>query len=311
MSFGDTFLRQPDLFPGRHGGEPWGHDSFAIGCAGGPYALRGLAPDQAAGLRHRFGSSAPGPAAVEVRVFRAAAADFRPLDLRGFENHLELDRGPEEIRIAGLELMARLGRGGPLRASLWTSATGGEAFRGVAENLLRLVVAYRLLELGGVLLHSAALSTAGGAHVFVGASGAGKSTLARLGAAAGLRPLSDDLNAVLPAAGGAVVAPLPFTGDLPPPPAGPSLPLASLARLEKGDENRRTPLGPAALLAALAACSPYVNGDRERLDDLFGVLARLAGEVPGWVLTFRRDGGFHRLLAGAGDGARAAAEVAA
>jgi hypothetical protein len=310
MSFGATFLRAPDLFPGRNAGEPWGSSAFAVECAGGPYLFGGLLPEQAEGLARRFGAPARPPAGalagppagaptIEVRVFRAAASDFRRFDLRGFDNHLDLDHRPAAVRMAGLDLMARLDRE-PLRASLWTCATDGETFRGAAENLLRVVVAYRLLELGGVLLHSAALAAPGadaaGVHLFVGASGAGKSTLARLGVEAGLRPLSDDLNAVLPAAGGAAVAPLPFTGELAPPPPAPPLPLASIARLEKGDENRRRPLAPGALLASLAACAPYVNTDGERLDDLFGSLERLVAAVPGWVLSFRRDGGFHELL---------------
>ncbi len=302
MSFGATFLRAPDLFPGRHGGETWGEAAFAVDCAGGPYVFRGLRPEQAAGLVRRFGASSLAhrrcEPAVEVRVFRAAVEDFRRFDLRGFENRLDLDHGPETVRMAGLDLMARLDRR-PLRASLWTCATEGETFRGAAENLLRVVVAYRLLELGGVLLHSAALlgpSPYAEVHLFAGPSGAGKSTLARLGVEAGLRPLSDDLNAVLPAAGGFAVAPLPFTGDLAPPPPGPLRPLASIARLRKGVENRREPLAAGAALATLAACSPYVNGDAQRLDDLLTALERLVAAVPGWTLTFRRDGGFHALL---------------
>ena len=41
----------------------------------------------------------------------------------------------------------------------------------------------------------------------------------------------------------------------------------------------------------------HADSTVRRLDDLLGSLERLVAAVPGWVLTFRRDGGFHELLA--------------
>src|SRR6185369_17923284 len=100
-----------------------------------------------------------------------------------------------------------------LSAALWTSEDGLLVERGIFENLLRIVVAYHMLELGVVLLHSAALADERGAHVFFGPSGAGKSTISRLGSAAGRSVLSDDMNALRIADDAVVVEKLPFAGD--------------------------------------------------------------------------------------------------
>ena len=111
MSFGDGFLRLPDLFPGRHSGEPWGDRAVAVAVAGGPYLFTGLSATQEAAVRDRFAGlcrDADAAAAVVCQVFRAPATDFLDRDVRGWEYTLDMEHAPGGVLLAGLRLMARL-----------------------------------------------------------------------------------------------------------------------------------------------------------------------------------------------------------
>jgi hypothetical protein len=66
------------------------------------------------------------------------------------------------------------------------------------ENVVKLLMADWLIEQGGLLVHSVAVSCSGQACLFTGPSGAGKSTLGALCAAAGWQLLGDELVAVRP-----------------------------------------------------------------------------------------------------------------
>ncbi|MDH3255846.1 MAG: hypothetical protein OEM62_12690, partial [Acidobacteriota bacterium] len=161
----------------------------------------------------------------------------------------------------------------------------------------RLVVAYRLNQLGGVLLHSAGVVRASRAYLFLGRSGAGKTTISRISRAAGLEVLSDDMNAVLPSVGGAVVEKLPFAGDL-----GQTGSragggdLAALFRLEKAAAHNLRPLSEPEAVALLVSCSPYLNADPHRTDELLHNARRLLRGCTANVLAFRPDPDFWKLL---------------
>ena len=299
MSFGDEFLRHPDLFPGRRSGEPWGEESLALDVAGGPYHFSGLAASQAAALKERFGRLCrTSETGVPTAVFRAPAADFVDLDTRGWEYTLALDHAERCVRVAGLRLMARLdwapGLSGGLAGGLWTPEVAGEEWTSVLENYLRLLAAYRLLAGGGLLLHSAGVTDGDSVWLLLGPSGAGKTTASRLCLAAGAEVLSDDLNAVIFKPGGEgeipFVARLPFTGDLGERQGSPgepgSYPLQGVVRLRQGPGVGLVPLSRASALAALMAAAPYANRDPFRREDLLGVCERLALAVPAWELTF-------------------------
>jgi len=69
----------------------------------------------------------------------------------------------------------------------------------LGELALRLAYYLTTARQGGLLVHSSALASAGGVGLLAcGKSGAGKSTLARLGRAAGLRLLTDEVVQVFP-----------------------------------------------------------------------------------------------------------------
>ena len=301
MTFASRFLANPDLFPARRSGEIWGTGRVVLDLPGGPYRFAGLNAEQTAAVQARFGAycreSEENPG-VEGLVLRAAEVDFLRFSTAGWEYGLDFDHGPAAVRLAGIRLMGRLEWRPGLAAALWTPDGGSDAFAGIFENLLRVLVAYRLLEAGGAVLHGAALAGPGGGHLFLGRSGAGKSTLSRLAAEQGAEVLSDDLNALVSDEGEVRLVKLPFTGDWgdAASPRAP-LPLAALHRLEKSGEDALTPLPRAAALALAVACAPFVNADPCRRDALLAVLDRLLPpDLPTWTLAFSLRGSFWPIL---------------
>ncbi|HVG10014.1 MAG TPA: hypothetical protein VNM67_20095, partial [Thermoanaerobaculia bacterium] len=218
------------------------------------------------------------------------------IDTRGWEYGLDFDSGPSSVRLAGLDIVGRLDWRPMLRGALWTPVGGGDRFPGIFENFCRVLVAYRLHELGGAVIHGAAVVDGGEARLFAGPSGAGKSTVSRMAVERGLTVLSDDLNALLP---GSILAGLPFTGDLEN--GGGSrarYPLRALLRLEKDTEDRLRPLGRAETAACLLACSPFVNADPARHAALLSTVLDLMDGVPAYALRFSLSGRMWSILPG-------------
>ncbi len=306
MSFGATFLHNSDLFPARRSGEAWGERRLVLALPGGPYRFDGLNDVQEAIVLEKFGGFRveASEAAVESRIFRAPESDFRDFDRRGWHYSLDFDYGPDAVRIAGLRLVARLDWRPALAGALWTPDGGGDHFAGIFENFCRVLVAYRLLEQGGAVVHSAGVvrrvQSAEDALLFVGHSGAGKTTVSRMSLDRGATVLSDDLNALLPAlADGPILEALPFTGDLGGQvSAGARFPLRALMRLEKSPAESLAPLSRAEAVATLLACCPFVNVDPHRRGDLLANLAGLAAGLPSYALRFSLSGAMWGILPG-------------
>jgi hypothetical protein len=279
MRFGERFLQRPDDFPRCSGGDAWGRGTVTLRFSGGPYTFSGLRSDQECAVRERFqGFCEPAggdDAVVVCRVYRCPSEIFRRFDLRGWEMSLDGSHSLGEVRAVGLDLMARLDwQDKALSAALWTPSAGGPWFAGVLENVFRMLVAYRLLEIGGLLLHSAALSRGDAAWVFPGRSGAGKSTLAALAAAQGCAVLSDDLNALVPDGSRFTVEGVPFAGDQRAT-SRELRPLAGVGLLRQGASVGFTPASRGEAIAGLLSCAPYVNQDPHRLEALAANVARL------------------------------------
>jgi hypothetical protein len=322
MSFGARFLRHPERFPERPRGDAWGDRELRLDLPGGPYQLLGLSAGQEDGVLATFPAArglvgralpaaAVGDAPIPIQLLRCTPEEFLPVDVRGWDYGLDFDWAPAAVKLAGLGLQGRLDwRSGSLglAGALWTHEDGGERFPGVFENFLRVLVAYRLLELGGAVLHSAGVLRDGAAFLFLGRSGAGKTTAARLSLAQGAEVLSDDLNALMigdaegdarDGAVGCVVLKLPFTGDLGERRAlRPPLPLGGLLRLAQDSADALAPLSRAETLACLLACAPFVNVDphrRERLEQV--LLALAAAAAPrAYTLRFSLSGGFWTII---------------
>ena len=292
--FGRLFLRYPELFPARPAGEPWGDETVAVDFAGGPYVFTGLCRPQAAELGRRFGPmvlEAPPREATSIRLFRADPAELKDVDLRGWSYTFDRDYQAHAVRVAGLHFMARVDFEPVMRGALWTPFTDGSYFLAQVENFFRLLVGYRLLDLGGVLFHSAGAASAGRGYLFLGHSGAGKTTISRKSLAEGREVLSDDMNALCPLddSGRPAVEKLPFAGDLGRIPSPRRrFPLHGLFRLRKG-EPRIAPLSRSQAVAFLIGCAPFVNVDPFRIERLTDNLTSLLGHHPLAELTFAKD----------------------
>jgi hypothetical protein len=168
----------------------------------------------------------------------------------------------------------------------------------VLENFLRILLAHQVQRVGGMLLHSAGLVVDGRVLLFVGASNAGKTTLARKALAGGAGVLSDDVNLVLPAAGGYAVHAVPLSGELrrrcTSRPG--SLALAGLLLLEQGRQLNAVPVGAAAAVSGLFAQSPFANADEHETEGLLNALARLVAHTPVARLTVALDDPFHSII---------------
>lgn len=302
MTFGESFLHHPDLFPARLSGDSFGTAGLRLEIAGFSFALTGLSAAQAAAATEHYRELLlPLPAAegdTRLKLFRAPEEDFRDFDLVGWQTTFDFDHGPDSVRWTGRRSMARLELAGERRAALWTPAGGADPeFLGILENTLRVVVAYRCLAAGGALFHSAGVHAGAQAWLFVGPSGAGKSTLCGLSQEAGHQVLSDELNALFLVDGELRLAQLPFAGDF----GGvklerASFPLAGIFLLRQGPEVRLDAVDPGRAIGALVAASPFVNGDALRLDRLLDNLGRIAGATAVRQLTFRLDPGFWSIL---------------
>lgn len=293
------FVRYPELFPARLSGERWGENSITIDFAGGPYRFDGLSMSQLAAIQPAFGSLlvATESANVTVSIFRAAGSDFLPPVFDRGIYELAFTYASSTIAVSGPSFMGRVELTDGMRAAVWTSAESESAFPIVFENFFRLIVAYRLLLEGGLLLHSAGVVADGQASILFGPSGAGKSTAARLSLEAGYTILSDDLNAVARVGDSFEVAQVPFAGDL-----GrvvrtcERVPLRNVFRLQQGSSHRKESLAAGQGVAMLVAAAPFVNMDPYRADTLLDVALDLVDRRPIETLHFKKDAGFMRVV---------------
>ncbi|MFT5609519.1 MAG: hypothetical protein ACI9WC_000206 [Arenicella sp.] len=165
----------------------------------------------------------------------------------------------------------------------------------VVENVLRVFTAYKAVESGGVILHSAGLVHDEQAYIFVGRSNAGKTTLTRKAYKYGAKVLSDDINMVLPCSNksGFNAHAVPFSGEfgrtLEHANSRESYPLAALVLLEQGELLRVTTAERSDAVAKLLVGSPFVNMDTKQAPLLFDAVTDLAAKVPVLRLQSARD----------------------
>ena len=285
----------------------WGNDDRSVRVQSMRFDFIGLEASQAAKIDQRFGSF--------IVLMPGGAADFSCQCWHGEPEVLSIEQttNPKneyqpwiEYRADGLVVSGYnftssfdFAAGGAL-SQLCTSAPEPLAGADVFDNYLRLAAAYAALARGGLLLHSAGVVIAGRAWLALGRSNAGKSTFARAALAAGLPILSDDINILLPAAGGGFAAgPVPLTGDLrdqgPQDPHA-SYPVGGLLWLHQGEAPAVAPTSAGERVARVLACAPFLNVDPYRLEAVLGVIDDLLAYVPIRVLSFRRDQGFEVLI---------------
>jgi hypothetical protein len=157
----------------------------------------------------------------------------------------------------------------------------------LVDTLIRTAVGAHLLSRGGLLVHGAAVAVDGAAHLFPARSGSGKSTLA---ARAG-HPLSDEVSALEPGAGGFLVHATPWWIS-----RGGAARLAGIYAIAWGGEGtaplRRTAVRQIVTNLVLPLDSP-VNRGRA-----LAAAAAAAGSVPFARFSFQPDSDIDRLLRG-------------
>jgi hypothetical protein len=290
-----TYLADPAAFPTRTEGVPWGAEEARFEAAGIPFRVPGLSALQRRTIEGLFPGPCPRAPRVDISLFRVEGSVFRTIDTRGWNYSLDFDYGPNHTHLVGMDWMARLEwKGSSVSAGMWVATEEPGAFHGAFENFLRVLTAHVHLFDGGILLHSAAVVSAGAAHLFVGLSGAGKTTISHASHALGRTVVSDDLNVVT---SGFALGGSSFFSEIGSRHDG-SFPLRGIYRLEKGTEDALRPMGEAEALASLIACSPFVNHSRFLAHRLWLNLSALVRKVRGQVLTFRRDVTFWPLIEG-------------
>ncbi len=288
----------------------WGNETISLTLPSCEVAIEGLSPGQREQIAREYSDfrTATGGSGRRVDIRCRAGRLPRPSTLPAevFTGHGEyaprIARSGGRVEIVGFDSVAQLERAGPnpARAILAVAREQELARAFVLENFLRIVAAYRALDRGGVLLHSAAVVHRGRAFLFCGRADAGKTTLARKAAAAGARVLSDDINLVMPAHGGYHVHRVPFTGEFGRQAAvageAAAYPLGGLALLEKAVATSALPVRPAAAMAGLLGGCPFVNGDPEELTALMGILADLLAGTPVLRVGVAREDSFATIM---------------
>ncbi|WP_456380102.1 hypothetical protein [Thiolapillus sp.] len=302
MRFAEEFLHHADGFSHEQQDTPWGEKDITIDFLGGPYVFDGLNQAQINVIKQRFSelicTAANGKApAIHTHICKLPETHFKIINTKDWEYWLDFDYQQRYLRIAGLRFIAHVQLEPHIEAWMWTPDDKKLVANSAFENIFRVIVAYRLLARGGMVLHSAGLARDKKAWLFIGRSGAGKSTISRLGESSGLTILSDDMNAIVPQDEQYLTEQLPFAGE-----HGQTaltkgkFSVQAVYYLQKSDNNRLRETPAAKRLAELMVCSPFVNSDPYRYAVLAKNLAALRKKTEGGNLEFRLDGGFQKLL---------------
>lgn len=265
--------------------------------------MEGISRTQAQILGIETGPSAdPGAVDLRVRVWQAAESQRGTFVRMSDPIPMWWETVPGEIHIAERFFLASVSRDEttPRAADFWTFSETAPGFAAAITNFTRLVLSSGFSFPGTYLLHSSAFALRDGkAALFFGPSGAGKSTLGSFVVGAGYAALSDDLNLVeMPDDQDVFIQAFPWAGDHGPRRFHdiPSYPLGGIFRLEKGDRHEVLPLSQAQAVAGLASCSPFVNAEPGRYEQLLDSLEELVRRVPVFTLRFRKDAGFLNLV---------------
>jgi hypothetical protein len=295
--FGERFLVSPSMFPARIAGEPFGSSHTIVDLPGDVFAIEGLDDPQLARLTERFAtriSSLPGT--FGLQMFRASASDFLTIDTAGWEYRVDLEFTPDGFNAVGIDFMARVDLSGR-RCGIWCAGDPLTTWS-IVENVLRPLVAIRLFDSGGLLVHSASVVLEDRGLLFAGRSGAGKSTISAAALRDGHAVVSDDLNAVVRDSDRFILAPIPFTGDVHPGATSRhQARLTAIVDLAKGDRETLVPIRQVDAAALLVRCAPYVNLSEQRAARLLERAGEIAGSVATVRLTWRAGADVWPILA--------------
>jgi hypothetical protein len=283
---------------------PWGPYALSFQLPGVSISFTGLSLSQHGSIAQRYAGFICQPDKVDdksqfscqaYKMNQVPDVPFSDLVRDGQYAPLQ-NRGSGVIDITGFDFRASI----PLDETYTTGSLGVVneeelSCPSVVENVLRVFTAYKAVESGGVILHSAGLVYEEQAYIFVGRSNAGKTTLTVKAHKHGAKVLSDDINMVLPRTNnsGYDAHAVPFTGEF-----GRTLehadsrecyPLVALVLLEQGELLGVTAVAPSDAVAKLLVGSPFVNMDTKQAPLLFDAVTALAAKVPVLRLQSARD----------------------
>lgn len=282
------------------GSNPWGECTVTLRIAGNHYRIEGLSASQLEVVLNRYSAAVVDPDndALNMTLYQASAASLAlkpPLDEDAVvKSYARADL----VEVVGVHFYAALSLKPGLEGKIWTDQEAGTDFRLSFENFFRLVVAYKVLNGGGLLLHSAGVMERGHADVFVGCSGFGKSTISELRQSEGATVLSDDMVALKMIDGRLHALAVPFTGDLDTwSQLDSCYPVRALIHLQKGPDNQLSnALTVAQTASNLMVCAPYVNADSYLVDGLLDCTLRMGEALPMRCLTFAPKPGLGQFL---------------
>lgn len=184
-------------------------------------------------------------------------------------------------------------------ASLRLDSSGAE-FHGVRheyalDSLIRILLTMVLLPQGGFLLHAATVVRDGRAYVFMGRSGAGKSTIASLSPTGTV--LTDEISLLRFTDGRCQAYGTPFWGEFRAAGQNEHYPIAGIYRLVQSAEDRVESLTTKEMIRALLPCVLFFTPRVDANEDLLRLLLQFAAQVPCYLLYFRRDDGFWKVVA--------------
>jgi len=162
------------------------------------------------------------------------------------------------------------------------------------DVFLRILYSLALVEVHGLVLHSASLIRNGKAYLFCGPSGSGKTTVARLSPDKTL--LSDELSIAKVSEGSAVCYGTPFWGELARAGEDRTAPLAGIYFLRKGDRHAAEALRPRQALERLLPNVVFFAREADLTARVFRIAAGLVEAVPCFDLFFRPDPGFWEVV---------------
>ncbi len=229
---------------------------------------------------------------------RAEAAE--PEELVEIDVRRELVAGGGEARVVEEDGSVRLVRG---RATAsWQPALrraravqAPEDREAACDSLLRVLLAHRLPERGGLLVHSAALVRAGRGHLFVGRSRAGKSTVARLSRHT-CTVLADDLTIVQRTDAGPRLHGTPFYGKSVVHGTDGGAPLVAIHLLRQAERDERVRLEAREALPRLLRSVVHNRRSRAATERVLQLAAELVAAAPCFELRFRRSADFWRCI---------------
>lgn len=268
--------------------------ALLLNLPGGPYSLHGISEHELGRLKLALGGQGESIPVICKRNTEAQISQNRPDN----EFDLEFHYQEHSVSVTGkhmdmfLELVPRA------NARVEAQTSIDPYMEGNIENVLRIVVAYHVLQTGGLMLHSGCFNDGKQAWVVFGHSGAGKSTASRFAVDASLQVMSDDINLLVPDEQyGWMVHKVPFSGDYQPDYTGPEkLPLAGIYHLNQSPDNRLQPVSPAEGVSLLSASAPFINEDPWRADQLLAVCADIVSTHPVSRLYFAKNPDFLKLL---------------